>query len=186
MRILLTAVFCVFALTFPVPEAPAQIEIIVEEEPSPEPEQPADDWKAEEERAEKQQKTALATPEPTSEAEVEVEEVEAAAEEPTPTPAVEVVRGSVRMQTVYEAGIRAYQQKDYAKAVRYLEQAAQMEDPHTKFWYYAEAHAMLGVLYQFYYKVPDHRRKAYEHYRKALEIDPKTKTARKYIHRVKP
>lgn len=166
-----------------------EIEVIVEEEEQPvvvEQETPTPSKVVIEK--EESQKTLQ------QEEKVETEKQEESSEEtpsesaqqakPTPTP--QVVQGSIRMRSVYEAGIKAYQSKDYAKAVRFLEKAVQMEDPHTPFWYYAEAHAMLGVIYQFYYKVPQHRRKAYEHYRQALEIDPATKTARKYIHRVAP
>lgn len=106
---------------------------------------------------------------------------------PTPTkPTVTEVRGVMKMRDYYEAGIQAYQAQEYEKAIRYLEQALRTKDPYTKDYYYAEANAMLGVIYQFYFTVPGSREKAYRYYREALRIDPATETARKYIRQVRP
>ena len=135
-----------------------------------------------------------ATPSRSTEVEVSIEEdEEEEAEEvveekpaPKPSPAVAVTRGVMKMKDYYDAGIKAYKAEEYQQAIRYLEQALKTKDPYTKDYYYAEANAMLGVIYQFYFTVPGSRNKAYQYYREALRIDPETETAKKYIRQVRP
>jgi hypothetical protein len=43
---------------------------------------------------------------------------------------------------------------------------------------------MLGVIYQFYYPVPDHLEMAKAEYEAALLIDPQTKSARRHLAEV--
>jgi len=135
-----------------------------------------------------------ATPSRSTEVEVSIEdddeeEAEEVVEEkpaPKPSPAVAVTRGVMKMKDYYDAGIKAYKAEEYQQAIRYLEQALKTKDPYTKDYYYAEANAMLGVIYQFYFTVPGNRDKAYQYYREALRIDPETATAKKYIRQVRP
>jgi len=95
------------------------------------------------------------------------------------TPAV--VHGVLKMKDVYEAGLAYYKQQDFARAIRYLKQSLQIHDPYTPPFYYAEADAMLGVIYQFH--IID-RAAAYQYYQAALSIDPQTAMARKHIGEV--
>jgi tetratricopeptide (TPR) repeat protein len=105
--------------------------------------------------------------------------VEETQEIPSPTPMV--AQGILKMKDVYRAGISYYKKQDFAKAIRYLSKSLKVHDPYTPKFYYAEANAMLGVIYQFH--IID-KKLAYQYYREALRIDPRTKTARKHIREV--
>jgi tetratricopeptide (TPR) repeat protein len=98
-----------------------------------------------------------------------------------PTPVLKVVEGILQMKEVYQAGIDCYKKQDFAKAIRYLKKSLDIHDPYTPKFYYAEANAMLGVIYQF--NIID-KSLAYQYYREALVIDPRTKTAKKHIREV--
>jgi tetratricopeptide (TPR) repeat protein len=101
-------------------------------------------------------------------------------EEPTPTPAV--VQGHMKAKYVYEAGIKAFKRKEYDQAIRALKKFLAMpRDRYTQKFYYAEANATLGVIYQYHII---HLGRAYRYYAAALKIDPHTKTAKKHIHQV--
>jgi len=95
-----------------------------------------------------------------------------------------VVQGVFKMKDLFQSGMRAYKDQDYEKAIRYFKTALDIHDPYTSKYYYAETHAMLGVIYQFYYPVPDHLEKAKAEYEAALLIDPQTKSARKHLAEV--
>ena len=95
----------------------------------------------------------------------------------TPTPG----QGVLQMREVYKVGLTYYQKQDFAKAIRYLKKSLDIHDPYTSKFYYAEANAMLGVIYQFH--IID-RSLAYHYYRAALDIDPSTATAKKHIDEV--
>jgi tetratricopeptide (TPR) repeat protein len=100
-------------------------------------------------------------------------------EEPTPT--LVVVHGVEKMKDVYEAGIKAYQQQDYDLAIRYLKHSLTMSPRYTPKYFYAEANAMLGVIYQFHivkYSLAKH------YYLAALRYEKNNKTARKHLREV--
>jgi tetratricopeptide (TPR) repeat protein len=102
------------------------------------------------------------------------------AAEPTPTPYI--VQGTYKVKYVYEAGIKAYKEKDYDMAIRYLNKAINSpRDAYTPKYIIAEAYAMLGVIYQ--YRVI-HYGKAYHCYKSALWLEPGNKTAKKHIKQV--
>jgi len=126
--------------------------------------------------------TPIPTPTVQAESEVYVSEET----EPTATPVPKAVVEEVTMRALYEAGLKAYQNEDYPRAIRFLKRALTIKDADTKDYYYAEANAMLGVIYQFYSTAAGHRATAYGFYKEALRIDPETETARKYINQVKP
>ncbi len=90
-------------------------------------------------------------------------------------------QGVLKMQTVYKVGLSYYQKQDFAKAIRYLKESLDIHDPYTPKFYYAEANAMLGVIYQFH--IID-RSLAHHYYQEALDIDPTTATAKKHIDEV--
>jgi len=107
-------------------------------------------------------------------------DLEDEAEEPTPTPYN--IQGKLKVKDVYEAGIKAYKEKDYDQAIRYLNRAIHLpRDAYTPKYIIAEAYAMLGVIYQ--YRVISYG-KAYHCYKSALWLDPENKTAKKHIRQV--
>lgn len=120
-------------------------------------------------------KVEQAQPTPTPEEEKFIE-----GEEPTPAP--QVVHGKFKMKNYYDAGIKAYKGKEYDRAIRYLTQAVKTKDSYTPKFYYAEAYATLGLIYQFHII---HYDKAYNYYRMALKYEKRNHTARKYINAVK-
>lgn len=92
-----------------------------------------------------------------------------------------VVHGVLKMKDIYEAGIKSYKEKDYDQAIRYLKQAVDKKDKYTPKFYYAEAHAMLGVIYQFHIiRLKDAR----YHYQLALKYEPANRTAKKHLREV--
>ena len=109
--------------------------------------------------------------------------------EATPTETVEVeedatpieVHGVIKMKDIYSAGIKAYQEEDYDKAIRYLKKSLDIQDPYSAKFYYAEANAMLGVIYQFHII---HYNWAYQYYRAALKCEKKNPTALRHIKEV--
>jgi len=120
------------------------------------------------------------------EAEEKAEEKKAApeetAEEGTSSVEEEEAPSSIgAMRPLYEAGIKAYRQKNYWRAITLLSKASETKDKGTPKYYYAEAHAMMGVIFQFHLK---NATKACRHYQLALKIDPKTRTALKYRGKV--
>jgi tetratricopeptide (TPR) repeat protein len=108
---------------------------------------------------------------------------------PTPTPTEEAdeeatpveVHGVLKMKDIYEAGIKAYQEQDYDKAIRYLKKSLETEDAYSPKFYYAEANAMLGIIYQFHII---HYKWAYQYYQAALKYEKNNPTARKHIKQV--
>jgi tetratricopeptide (TPR) repeat protein len=107
----------------------------------------------------------------------------------TPTEVIDVeedatpieVHGVIKMKDIYAAGIKAYQEEDYDKAIRYLKKSIETHDPYSAKFYYAEANAMLGVIYQFHII---HYGWAYQYYRAALKFEKKNPTALRHIKEV--
>ncbi len=91
------------------------------------------------------------------------------------------VHGVLKMKDIYAAGIKAYQEQDYDKAIRYLKKSLEMKDSYSAKFYYAEASAMLGVIYQFHII---HYNWAYYYYRQALRYEKRNPTARRHIKQV--
>ncbi len=100
---------------------------------------------------------------------------------PQPTPTVFEVHGTVKMKDIYDAGKAAYQEKDYERAIRYWKRAVGMKDPYTPKFYYAEAYAMMGVIYQYHII---HYGDAYHCYAAALKYEKGNSTARRHIKQV--
>jgi tetratricopeptide (TPR) repeat protein len=98
---------------------------------------------------------------------------------PSTTPMT--AEGVLKMKDVYKAGLGYYKKQDFSSAIRYLKQSLQIHDPYTPKFYYAEANAMLGVIYEF--NIID-KKLSYEYYQEALRIDPSTATAKKHIKEV--
>ncbi len=100
---------------------------------------------------------------------------------PTAIPTPIMAQGFLKMRDIYQAGINSYKEQDFAQAIIYLKRALAQKDTYTKKYYYAEANAMLGVIYQF--NIID-KKLAYQYYRAALDVDPETETALKHIGEV--
>jgi len=101
---------------------------------------------------------------------------------PVSTATLMTAQGVLKMKDVYKAGLVYYKKQDFANAIRYLKQSLQIHDPYTPQFYYAEANAMLGVIYEF--NIID-KSLAYQYYLEALRIDPSTVSAKKHIKEVK-
>jgi tetratricopeptide (TPR) repeat protein len=127
--------------------------------------------------------TPQETPKPTAlpTQPVKSEPAQAATEAPAQSPTPLMTQGILKMRDIYEAGIQNYKEGDYATAITYLKRALDKQDAYTPKYYYAEANAMLGVIYQF--RLID-KKLALQYYKAALAIDPSTATARKHIGEV--
>lgn len=125
---------------------------------------------------------SAATPTPAGQ-EIEMEDDNGSQAQPAPTPtqAVLEVHGVLKMKDVYEAGVSAYNDKDYLRAIRYWTKAVRMSDPYTPRFYYAEAYSMLGVIYQYHII---HYDRAYRCYQEALKYERRNPTARRHIKQV--
>ncbi|HVZ81852.1 MAG TPA: hypothetical protein VHE12_13780 [bacterium] len=122
-----------------------------------------------------------AEPTPTAEVTVEPEAGQDKKSEEEPAETTQIVHGTLKMKDVYAAGIKNYQEQDYDSAIRELKRALEMNDPYTQKFYYAEAAAMLGVIYQF--RVI-HYDKALHYYKLALHYEKKNRTALRHLKEV--
>jgi TPR repeat protein len=100
--------------------------------------------------------------------------------EPTPS-ATETSPVLSKMRKYYRLGVKAFEQRRYTAAVADLQLSLTYQDPTIPSFYYAEADATLGVIYQFHRKTPGHLKLAKKYYKKALKIDPETKAAKHYL-----
>lgn len=123
-----------------------------------------------------------ATPTPASqEIEVEGNTQPSTQVAPQPTPTVFEVHGREKMKYLYQSGIEHYKEKDYDLAIKDLSNAVKMKDPYTEKFYYAEAYAMLGVIYQYHVV---HYGRAYRCYAAAIKYERNNPTARRHIKQV--
>ncbi len=103
--------------------------------------------------------------------------IEAGDSEPTPV----VGQGVVKARDYYDAGIKYYKERDYDQAIVFLRKAVAKQDPYTPKYIYAEANAMLGVIYQFHII---HYGRAYRYYQAALKYEADNPTARRHLREV--
>jgi len=96
-----------------------------------------------------------------------------------PTATMVASEAKARMLENYKKGIEAYKAKKYITATSYLKKAVIIQEVDTEYWYYAEAYAMLGAIYQYHRTDPGHLETARRYYKAALKIDPRTTTAKK-------
>lgn len=86
----------------------------------------------------------------------------------------------------YKEGMEAFKAGDYRSSFKYLKKSLELKEKHKHAYYYAETYATLGVIYQFHANtMKNHLQKALDSYKKALAIDPKTKSARHYYPKLK-
>jgi hypothetical protein len=90
------------------------------------------------------------------------------------------------MKDHFRVGMKFFMKDQYDAAIPDLIAATMIVDPYTWNYWYAEAYATLGVIYEFHSKDPNFKKMAYQYYSLALKRDPKTKSANYYIDGVKP
>jgi hypothetical protein len=110
--------------------------------------------------------------------------------EETPTPMPLILSAPVttlkEVKRYYKLGMQAFLNRNYAMSFKYLKKSLSTKEIHGAAYYYAETYATLGVIYQFHSpKIKDHDVKALFCYKKALKIDPTTKSAKHYYKKLK-
>jgi hypothetical protein len=90
------------------------------------------------------------------------------------------------MKDHFRKGMKFFMKDQYDAAIPDLIASTMIVDPYTWNYWYAEAYATLGVIYEFHSKEKNCQEMAYQYYLLALKRDPKTKSANYYIDRVKP
>jgi hypothetical protein len=106
----------------------------------------------------------------------------------TPMPLIEAapVTTLAGVKKYYKLGMKAFLDRNYALSFKLLKKSLAVKEIHGARYYYAETYATLGVIYQFHSsKVKDHEQKALIYYKKALAIDPTTKSAKHYYRKLK-
>jgi hypothetical protein len=87
-----------------------------------------------------------------------------------------------RVKIYYIAGMKSFEAHRDLAAITDFKKAIAVNEPTAKYYYYAESNAMLGVIYQFRLtKVENHNKLAVKYYKRALKIDPGTKSAKKFL-----
>ncbi len=112
----------------------------------------------------------------------------------TPTQTVEatiapaqVKADESQVKIYYLAGMKDFDAHEYRPAIKLFKKAIAVNDPYIQSYFYAESNAMLGVIYQFHLKtVTGHNKLAIIYYKRALKIDPRTKSAKKYLAMLVP
>lgn len=91
-----------------------------------------------------------------------------------------------KMKDHFRKGMKFFMKDQYDAAIPDLLASTMIVDPYTWNYWYAEAYATLGVIYEFHSKEQNCQKTAYQYYLLALKRDPKTKSANYYIDRVRP
>jgi len=91
-----------------------------------------------------------------------------------------------KMKDHFRKGMKFFMKDQYDAAIPDLIASTMIVDPYTWNYWYAEAYATLGVIYEFHSKERNCEKMAYQYYLLALKRDPKTKSANYYIDRVRP
>lgn len=100
---------------------------------------------------------------------------------PVPPQTMSAQASNKTFMDYYRAGIQAYMAKNYQEALDNWFKAIVLKDPTVQPFYYAEACAMIGVVYKF--DLPNHFL-AHQFCNAALKIDPTTETALKLKHEI--
>lgn len=107
---------------------------------------------------------------------------------PTPMPVISQAPVTTLAQGkfYYKIGNDAFKAGNYPLALKAYKKSLTLKEKHKAAYYYAETYAQLGVIYQFHaLKVKGHNHKALSYYKKALAIDPRTKSAKHYYKKLK-
>ncbi len=89
--------------------------------------------------------------------------------------------GGSKMLKYYKKGMKAFTDLAYLTATKNLKLAVSTHEKSVARAKYAEAYAILGVIYQFHKPITGHNLTALAYYKKALSLDPSNKAANKYI-----
>jgi TPR repeat protein len=89
-----------------------------------------------------------------------------------------------RMKAAYLKGVKALKAHNYPTAILYFKKAVKINEK-VPYYYYSEAYANLGVIYQFHSKVKSHLKLALGYYQAAAKIDPDTLAVKKYYKKLK-
>lgn len=106
----------------------------------------------------------------------------------TPAPVISQAPVTTLAQSkqYYKIGMQAFLAGNYALAFKALKKSLTLKEKHKHPYKYAETYSTLGVIYQFHaHKVPNHLQKALVCYKKALAIDPTTKSAKHYYKKLR-
>jgi tetratricopeptide (TPR) repeat protein len=104
-----------------------------------------------------------------------------------PSSTVRTIRTTtLDMRSVYHLGINAYKERNFEKAAEYLKKSLTLPSSSADSVYWAEANAILGVIYQYHLKGPGSVDLARKYYEATLEIDPSNSTARNHLPQVEP
>ncbi|HET9870491.1 MAG TPA: hypothetical protein VFR02_08360 [bacterium] len=98
-----------------------------------------------------------------------------------PTPEATEAPAVSKMKKYYHLGVHHFLKRQYTSALADLKICVGIQDPKVPSYYYAEAYATMGVIYHFHRTYAGHLDLARKYYRKALKIDPRTKSAKKYM-----
>jgi tetratricopeptide (TPR) repeat protein len=88
------------------------------------------------------------------------------------------------MKKYYLMGIKALKAHKYVTALADLKKAVKYKEK-VAYYYYAEAYATIGVIYEFHSKAKNHLSLALANYKMASKIDPDTLTVKKYYKKLK-
>ncbi len=88
------------------------------------------------------------------------------------------------MKGHFHKGMRFYTEHHYNKAIPELIAATMIVDPFTWNYWYAEAYATLGIIYEFHITEPGHSDIARQYYSLALKRDPQTKSAKYFLGKI--
>ncbi len=108
---------------------------------------------------------------------------------PTPEPTLTTAQAKAvisKMKKYYHQGVVALKNHYYKTAVKNFDVCVDIHESVVPSYYYAEAYASLGVIYQFHHPTPGHLDQARAYYKMALAIDPQTATAKKYLAKLTP
>lgn len=153
------------------------------------------DFKGEEAKTPVPTPTALSTPMATPAASLTPQAMgtplptpaEMALEVGTPTPVISQapVTTVAQSKQYYKIGMDAFLAGNYPLSLKALKKSVTLKEKHKHPYKYAETYATIGVIYQFHSTFPNHEQKALIYYKKALKIDPTTKSAKRYYKKLK-
>jgi len=105
----------------------------------------------------------------------------------TPLTTAQISSDESKVKIYYRAGMKAFDAHQYKTAIKNFKKAIAVNDRFVQKYYYAESNAMLGVIYQFHLPAfTGHNKIAVIYYKRALKIDPMTKSAKKYLAMLQP
>jgi tetratricopeptide (TPR) repeat protein len=108
---------------------------------------------------------------------------------PTPEPTLTAVQAKAvisKMKKYYHLGVTAFRAHNYKASMANFNVCVGIHESVVPSFYYAEAYSTLGVIYEFHKTTKGHLDMARKYYQMALDIDPQTATAKKYLAKLGP